>query len=104
MSLDKYMLGKNKIKKEKTIEMKSMQLVSFKDIEAKRPRWIKEDKITEKEIINLTDDWLKRNEYKGPLSFYKFITELTVTPPLQTPPVTPRLQTIDENTELSDIF
>ena len=96
------MLGKNKIKKE--IEMKSKQTVTFKDIEAKKPRWIKADKITEKEVISLIDNWLTRNEYKNANSFYKFITDLKVTPPLQTPPVTPRLQTIDENTELSDIF
>lgn len=98
------MLGKNKIKKEKAIEMKSKQTVTFKDIEAKKPSWIKADKITEKEIMSLIDAWLTKNEYKNALSFCKFINELKVTPPIQTPPVTPRLKSKDENEELRDIF
>lgn len=93
----------------KEIEMKkikeiSFQDISFQDIEDLRPQWVKADNITENEVINFINEWLNQgNEYNNPLSFYKFITELKVTPPLQTPPVTPRLQPIDENTELSDI-
>ena len=101
------MLSKNEIKKEKEIEMRSTQVVSFKDIEAKRPSWIKADKITEKEIMSLIDDWLTKNEYKNALSFCKFINDLKVTSPLQTPPVTPRNESTaeeDQHPELSDIF
>ena len=95
------MLGKNKIKKE--IEMKPMQAVSFKEIEAKRPSWIKADNITDKEIETLITDWLTKNKYTGPLSFYKFITELEIKPPLHTPPATPRVKSKGHE-ELSDIF